>query len=214
MTAKSPNLLGLLGDVRPSRGGIDAVANRYPSKGADEGRSPKLRDQLIGLLPRLRRFAYSLTRNSDACNDLVQEVCARALAKSELWQEGTRLDSWLFRIAQNIWLDGRRAESARGDHVDVDEIEMLAGSDGRSVVESKLTLEEVSRGIAQLKAEHQVIIGLVCVDGMSYKEAAEVLELPIGTVMSRLSRARIELIEFLERGGGNASRAGTGARRG
>jgi RNA polymerase sigma-70 factor (ECF subfamily) len=173
-----------------------------------------LRDQLIGLLPRLRRFAYSLTRDSDACNDLVQETCARALSKADLWQAGTRLDSWLFRIAQNLWLDRRRAESARGDHVDVDEIPTLAGTDGRKVTESRLALEEVTRGIAHLKPDHQIIIGLVCVDGMSYKEAAEVLELPIGTVMSRLSRARLELHDILENGGGHAPGARTEARRG
>lgn len=213
MTVKRPESLGFLGGASGSTGGIDGASGRCLPDNAPEGHAHKLRDQLIGLLPRLRRFAYSLTRDSDACNDLVQETCARALAKAELWQEGTRLDSWLFRIAQNLWLDGRRARSARGDHVDVDEIPALAGSDGRKVTESRLTLEEVARGIAHLKPEQRIIIGLVCVDGMSYKEAAEVLELPIGTVMSRLSRARLELHEILEKGIANAPRAGTEARR-
>lgn len=214
MTAKHIDMIGLVGGTALSGGGIEGAPDRCSSEGAPEGSAPKLRDQLIGLLPRLRRFAHSLTRDGDACNDLVQETCARALAKADLWQEGTRLDSWLFRIAQNIWLDGRRAESARGDHIDVDEAPALAGADGRKVTEGRLTLEEVRRGLSHLKSEHQVIIGLVCVDGMSYKEAAEVLELPIGTVMSRLSRARLELIQILESGGGNASRAGAEARRG
>lgn len=214
MTAKSPDALGFLGDMPSANGGIENADNRCLTDEARKEHADNLRDQLLGLLPRLRRFAYSLTRDSDACNDLVQETCVRALSKTELWQEGTRLDSWLFRIAQNLWLDGKRAQTARGGRVDLDEMPALVGDDGRTVTESRLTLEEVTRGIAHLKSEHQIIIGLVCVDGMSYKEAAEVLELPIGTVMSRLSRARLELHAILEAGGANARRTGVGVRRG
>ena len=214
MTAKDPDVVGLLGDMPAADDGIDRAETRYTTEAEQKGQTQHFRDQLIGLLPRLRRFAYSLTRDADTCNDLVQETCARALSRAELWQEGTRLDSWLFRIAQNLWLDGKRSQSARGNHVDVDEIPALTGTDGRTVTESRLTLEEVTRGISQLKSEHQIIIGLVCVDGMSYKEAAEVLELPIGTVMSRLSRARLELSAILEKGGGKAARAAAEDRRG
>lgn len=201
MKGKPPERLGLLGSaVDPSRSdeaGIETTPERYRQDREVSDR--ELREALVGLLPRLRRFAYALTRDGDASNDLVQETCARALSRAELWQRGTRLDSWLFRIAQNIWLDRKRSEKSRGAQVDVEEIADLPGADGRDVVESRLTLEEVARGMARLKPEQQVIVTLVCVDGMSYKEAAEVLELPIGTVMSRLSRARLELSEFLDR---------------
>lgn len=152
-----------------------------------------MRDELVRLLPRLRRFAYSLSRDNDRCNDLVQETCARALAKLDQWEPGTRFDSWLFRIAQNIWLDRMRAEKSRGQTVDIDTAYDIVDSDGRDVTESRLTLQEVNRGIAKLAADQQVLVALVCIDGMSYKEAAEVLGLPIGTVMSRLSRARLAL---------------------
>ncbi|MBS0243527.1 MAG: RNA polymerase sigma factor [Proteobacteria bacterium] len=190
--AGKPHVAGRSGTT-----GIERDAERYrQDRKADDG---QLRDALVSLLPRLRRFAYALTRDGDAANDLVQETCARALTKSDLWQEGTRLDSWLFRVAQNIWFDRKRAEKTRGDRIDVDAIADLAGVDGRDVTESRLTLDEVARGIARLKPDHQVVVGLVCVDGMSYKEAADVLQLPIGTVMSRLSRARLELSEYLER---------------
>lgn len=212
MVAKTPENQDVSGNAPEAGDGIDNAEGRCGYKQEHAGAS--LRAQLVTLLPRLRRFAYSLTRDHDACNDLVQETCLRALSRAELWQEGTRLDSWLFRIAQNIWLDRKRAERTRGEKVDVDEIDGLAGADGRSVTENRLSLAEVTRGMALLKPDHQVVIGLVCVDGMSYKEAAEVLELPIGTVMSRLSRARLELFDRIEQGNKGASATKPGGRRG
>lgn len=149
-----------------------------------------LRLQIVEFLPRLRRFAYALTGESDQGDDLVQETCARALSRLDQWEPGTRLDSWMFRIAQNLWLDQRRAHKVRGATVEIDEAYDLPGEDGRTVTESRLTLAEAQRGMAQLPADQQVIIGLVCVEGLSYKEAAEILDVPIGTVMSRLARAR------------------------
>ncbi len=146
--------------------------------------------QIVDFLPRLRRFSCALTGDQDKGDDLVQETCARALSRLDQWEPGTRLDSWMFRIAQNIWLDQRRAHKVRGDTADIDEVYDLAGEDGRVIAEARLTLAEVSQGIAQLPPDHQVLIGLICVDGLSYKEAAEILDVPIGTVMSRLARAR------------------------
>ena len=126
----------------------------------------------------------------------------RALSRLDQWEQGTRFDSWMFRILQNIWLDRIRSEKSKGHSVEIEQAFDVVESDGRSVTESRLTLKEVTRGIARLAADQQVIIGLVCVDGMSYKEAAAVLDLPIGTVMSRLSRARLALHEDVF---GNAS---------
>ncbi len=146
--------------------------------------------QIVDFLPRLRRFSYALTGNPDKGDDLVQETCARALSRLDQWEPGTRLDSWMFRIAQNIWLDQRRAHKVRGETLDLDQAYDVAGDDGRDVTETLLTLKEVSKNIAQLPPDQQVLIALVCVDGLSYKEAAEVLDVPIGTVMSRLARAR------------------------
>jgi len=152
--------------------------------------------QIVNFLPRLRRFSYALTGDPDKGDDLVQETCARALSRLDQWTPGTRLESWMFRIAQNIWLDQRRAHKVRGDALDIDQAYDVAGEDGRDVAENRLTLNEVSKGIAKLPAEQQVLIALVCVDGLSYKEAAEVLEIPIGTVMSRLARARRTLYDL------------------
>ena len=151
------------------------------------------REQMIAFLPRLSAFALSLTGNADQRDDLVQETCSRALARRDQWQPGTRLDSWMFRIAQNLWLDRKRAERSRGEPIDIDMVVDLADSDGRTITENRLALGEVLRGLDQLSPEHRVLIGLVCVDGMTYKEAAEILEVPLGTVMSRLARARLAL---------------------
>ena len=109
-----------------------------------------LRLQIVDFLPRLRRFSHALTGDPDKGDDLVQETCARALSRLDQWEPGTRLDSWMFRIAQNLWLDQRRAHKVRGNTVDIDEVYDLPGDDGRTVTESRLTLAEVSQGIAQL----------------------------------------------------------------
>jgi RNA polymerase sigma-70 factor (ECF subfamily) len=157
-----------------------------------------VRHQIVALLPRLRRFSYALTGDMDSADDLLQETCARALSRLDQWQPGTRLDSWMFRIAQNIWIDRVRANKVRGVVVDLDAARDMAGEDGRQVTEGRLALGKVAKGIAQLPPDQKVLIALICVDGLSYKEAAEVLDVPIGTVMSRLARARRALFEYAD----------------
>lgn len=145
---------------------------------------------MVEFLPRLRRFAFALTRNMDSADDLVQDTCERALARLDQWEPGTKLESWMYRIAQNLWLDRKRSEKSRGPTLDLDDAIGLQGDDGRTVTESRLTLAAVGEGINKLPADQQVLIAMVCVEGLSYKEAATILDVPIGTVMSRLSRAR------------------------
>lgn len=157
-----------------------------------------LRHRIVELLPRLRRFVRVLTGGSDGGDDLVQETVARALSRLDQWTPGSRLDSWMFRIAQTLWLDRMRAQKVRGESVDIDAMGDIPGEDGRRVAEHRLTLNKVSEGIARLPAEQQILIALIVVDGLSYKEAAEILDIPIGTVMSRLARARLSLYEFAD----------------
>jgi RNA polymerase sigma-70 factor, ECF subfamily len=160
--------------------------------------SDEIRAGMIEFLPRLRRFACALTGDLDKGDDLVQETCLRALSRAELWQPGTRLDSWMFRIAQNIWFDRLRAGKVRGEQIDVDALD-IHGEDGRAVVDCRLTLESVREGIGRLPPEQQVLIALVCIDGRSYKETARIVDVPIGTVMSRLARARRSLHDWVNR---------------
>jgi RNA polymerase sigma-70 factor (ECF subfamily) len=158
----------------------------------------EFRTRMVECLPRLRRFAYALTGDLDRGDDLVQETCLRALSRVDQFKPGTRLDSWMFRIAQNTWLDQARAQKTHGQVVAVEHAAEVAASDGRNVVENRAVLEAVSRAIAKLPSELQVLIALVCIDGRSYQETAEIVQAPLGTVMSRLARARRMLHEFLE----------------
>ena len=183
-----------------AKGGIVQPSARYLS-GRREERPPtdSFHEQMIAFLPRLSGFALSLTENADQRDDLVQETCARALAHRDQWQPGTRLDSWMFRIAQNLWLDRKRGEKFRGEPIDIDSAGDVMDSDGRTITESRLALAEVQRGLEHLSPEHRVLIGLVCVDGMTYREASEVLGLPVGTIMSRLARARLALHDAINK---------------
>lgn len=159
-----------------------------------------IRERIVELLPRLRRFAYVLTGDEDKGDDLVQETCTRALSRLDQFVPGTRLDSWMFRIAQTQWFDRLRAQKVRGETLGLEGAEMLdlPGEDGRRTTEYRLTLKKVIEGITQLPPEQRVLIALVVVDGHSYKEAAQLLDIPVGTVMSRLSRARISLLKCTE----------------
>ena len=193
LTPGSKASLAAAADGDGTRKGIGGPSTRYVAGPHGDGVGDDFRERMIAFLPRLSGFAYALTGNADQRDDLVQETCARALANRDKWQPGTRLDSWMFRIAQNLWLDRKRADKYRGESVDVDAVDMLVGSDGRAVMEHRLELAAVLRGLEQLSAEHRVLIALVCVDGLTYQEAAEVLKVPVGTVMSRLARARLAI---------------------
>lgn len=155
-------------------------------------------DELVDLLPRLRRFAVGLAGNLGDADDLVQAACERALAKRHQWQPGTRLDSWMYRIIQNLWIDRGRSHRARGEHVAVDEISGLADGQAHRVAEIDSTLARVSCAIGQLPEEQREVLMLVGVAEYSYREAAEQLGIPVGTVMSRLARARLRLNKMVD----------------
>ena len=153
---------------------------------------------MAALVPRLRRFAYGLTGSIDAGDDLVQSTCERALSRLHLWQPGTRLDSWMYRIMQNLWIDDLRAGRRREIATESETFDSMVGGDAEREVEVRLDLAAVRRHIAGLPPDQRAVLLLVSVDGLSYKEAAGVLEVPIGTVMSRLARARLALARALE----------------
>jgi RNA polymerase sigma-70 factor (ECF subfamily) len=156
---------------------------------------PDLVERIVGLLPRLRRFALTLTRRWEDADDLVQATVERALTRLGGWKEDTRLDSWLFKMMQNLWIDQTRARRVRGgDAVGGEaELALLPGVDGRPVMEARLTLQATLEAAMQLPEDQRAALLLVVVEGFSYREAAEVLDVPIGTVMSRISRARAAL---------------------
>lgn len=154
-----------------------------------------VREELVALLPRLRRFAHGLTSQRQDADDLVQEACERALSRTELWTPGTRLDSWMYRIIQNLWYDRLRSRRVRGETVDENVLEQQADEHAHHLPERRDAVNEVSRRLQALRPEHREVVMLVCVEELSYKEAADILQVPIGTVMSRLARARLLLQE-------------------
>jgi len=163
--------------------------------------SKRFSDQLIAVLPRLRRFAAGLTRSASEADDLVQAACERALAREHQFQEGTRFDSWMFRIVQTIWIDQLRARDTRKEDGDIAE-ERLGSDEPVRRVEARLALSEVRRAVSLLPPDQRATLMLVTVEGLSYKQAADVAGVPVGTIMSRLARARVALQQLLEAGAG------------
>lgn len=150
------------------------------------------------MLPRLRRFAIGLTGSASDGDDLVQACCERALRYLDSYEPGTRLDSWLFRIARNIHLNEIRARAVRTRHLESVAAEGVPQVDGNREMEGRLMLASIRRLLSHLPEEQRAALLLVAVDGLSYAETAKVLELPIGTVTSRVARARIALKGFVD----------------
>lgn len=156
-----------------------------------------MRNEIIELLPRLRRFALGIAGDSVDADDLVQAACERAILRAHQWQPGTRLDSWMFRIIQNIRYDQIRSRNRRQAGLNNSGQVTLAYVDGEKAAHDRLTLKSVRRAISTLPEEQKTAIMLVCVEGNSYKETAEILGVPIGTVTSRLVRGRTALARLL-----------------
>lgn len=166
----------------------------------------EFRSQLAAVLPRLMRFAMALTRSRHEAEDLTQAACQRALERADQWQPDSRFDSWMFRIIQTIWLNEIRARGVRQRH----RASIGAGSGAEpseeSSAEERLMLAQVAEKVLELPVEQRTVLMLVTVEGLTYREAAEVAGIPIGTVMSRLARARLALMRAI----GEADDGGAG----
>lgn len=152
---------------------------------------------LLDLLPRLRRFARSLTLDPADADDLCQIALERALKAEDQWTEGTRLDSWMYRIIRNCWVDELRSRRRRGETVPVDGDGLDLPDAGDRQMEARVELNNVDRAMAALPPEQREVIALVLVEGLAYREAAELLDLPMGTITSRLVRGRQALMNYL-----------------
>jgi len=164
-------------------------------------------------LDSLWRFAWRLTRHEDDAVDLVQKTCLRALECADQYDSRGRMRSWLMRISHRIWLNElrsrqiRKGKSFNSLETGNEEQEQLAAVDGQGFIEpeSNLLLHQVHAVVEALPEAQRLVVLLVCVEGMAYKEAADVLDLPIGTVMSRLSRARAAIGAKILKSDGNES---------
>ena len=154
-------------------------------------------DQLAGLLPRLRRFAHALSRNPADADDLTQATIERALRSREQWQEGTKLDSWCYRIMRNLWIDTARANSRKMAREAPEEEGLGVGEDPRAAMDAAVDLRRVMNAMGQLPDEQREIVALILIEGLGYREVAELLDLPIGTVSSRLVRGRTALLAMV-----------------
>ncbi len=158
-----------------------------------------VRQEIVALLPRLRRFACALTGSLDEADDIVQAACEKALGRLDQFTPGTRCDQWMFQIIRTVWIDKLRHTRRRQGINVADDVEQVA-FDARihEQAEARMDLAIIRREIARLPEEQRVILVLVTVDGRSYQETATMIGVPIGTVMSRLSRARRRLAEALD----------------
>ncbi|MBY6128052.1 RNA polymerase sigma factor [Qipengyuania aquimaris] len=146
-------------------------------------------------MPRLRRFAVGLAGNRPDGDDLCQMTIERALSNRSKWAEGTRLDSWMYRIMRNIWIDeGRKVTRSRETFVAE---EAGAGVGGDGAQESAVELSNIDRALQKLPEDQREAVLLVMVEGYAYKEAAEIVGCPVGTLNSRLVRGRDALMGLL-----------------
>ena len=153
-----------------------------------------LKQDLIALLPRLRRFAFTIARSAADADDLVQEACIRALTRQDQWNPAQPLDRWVFRILRNVWIDEvrkRQVRTGQGQIPAEDASELVSVETG----EARFAERELHKKITDMPDELGVVVLVVSVEGYSYKEAAELLDIPVGTVMSRLHRARKQLAQ-------------------
>lgn len=151
--------------------------------------------QVLSLLPRLRRFAIGLAGSPTDGDDLCQMTIERALTRRGQWQEGTRLDSWMYRIMRNILIDEKRSSARRSQTFVGEEDGLAVGAEGAQ--ESHVELSMVDRAMQRLPDEQREAVLLVMVEGYAYKEAAEIVGCPVGTLNSRLVRGRDALLEIL-----------------
>ena len=153
-----------------------------------------VRDEIVTLLPRLRRFARNLTRDPHDADDVVQIAVERALTRLDQWRSDARLDSWMLKIVRNAWIDELRSRGRRGKIFLAAEMGENVGTDSMA---RETDLLSVQSAMARLPDDQREAISLVLVEGLPYREAAEVLEIPIGTLTSRLARGREALQALL-----------------
>ncbi|HEX2763950.1 MAG TPA: RNA polymerase sigma factor [Allosphingosinicella sp.] len=154
--------------------------------------------ELLTLLPRLRRFARSLARDAADADDLTQLALERALKARAQWQKGTRMDSWMMKIMRNCWIDEVRSRARRAAALGSEDVRAVMPAATASEAERAADADAIDRAMNALPVEQREAVALVLVEGLSYREAAEMLDVPVGTLTSRLTRGRQALARTLE----------------
>jgi RNA polymerase sigma-70 factor (ECF subfamily) len=162
--------------------------------------SDDFEQRLVELLPRLRRLARALTSQAADADDLVQAALERAWKGRAQWRPGTSMEAWVFTVMKHAWIDETRARSRREKRAAPPEAAEAVADPLAPGLELRLEADAVRRAVAALAEDQRLAVALVLVDGLSYAEAAQVMEVPMGTLTSRLGRARAALIAQLSEG--------------
>lgn len=159
----------------------------------DKKRRLSTLDEMVKEIPRLRRFARYLTKDNNRADDLVQDCLVRAIDNIDKWQPGTNLRAWMFVILKNIFRNDLRTLTRERPSDNIEESEVLAIP---AAQDTRMAFLELKKNFMSLSTEHREILLLVAIEGFTYEEAADILGVPIGTIRSRLSRARNALREL------------------
>ena len=154
-----------------------------------------IRPLIANEIPRLRRYARALVRNQETADDLVQDTLVRALSKIHLWQPGTDLRAWLFTLMHNQYVNFVRRAVREGSQTSLDAAIELGHQANQ---QTSLTLRDLQNALDKLPDEQRQVVLLIGLEGMRYEEVAEILDVPVGTIRSRLSRAREALREMMD----------------
>ena len=156
--------------------------------------------ELATVWPRLRRFAHALARNPADADDLAQMAAEKAFRSFHQFHQGTRFDSWVFRICRTVWIDTMRSQRRRTTHEAPAEAGEHVGHDPRTSMDAAIDVATAQAAMQHLPDEQREVVALILVDGFGYREAAEILGQPIGTISSRLARGRQALLALLGEG--------------
>jgi len=181
-----------------TRPALEASINARRPAERDDGIELDLHSALVALLPRLRRFAMALTRSPVDAEYLVQAACDRAMARRAPFRTDTQIVAWMYSIMRNTSIDENRSLQDR-PREGVDAAREVAGDVGEAIAASNITQATVRRAFADLAEPQRTMLILICVDGMSYNDAAEILDIPIDAMASRMARAREALHEQITR---------------
>lgn len=156
-----------------------------------------MKEQLLALLPALRRFAWSLTNSVADADDLLQNTVERLLTRT--MPADANLGKWAFTVCRNLWIDECRARKVRtAVEWEPDLHEHILKVEGEKDMQLKIEVRQVNQAMQRLPEEQHLVLSMVAVEGLSYREVAAALDIPLGTVMSRLARARARLAELLQ----------------
>ncbi|MFT6779611.1 MAG: RNA polymerase sigma factor (sigma-70 family) [Glaciecola sp.] len=161
----------------------------------DKTRVTAMNESFENIIPMLRRFAYSLTGSSADADDLVQATFEKILTKG--LPDDVEILKWAFKVCRNVWIDEYRSRKVRQNATQAPELQEQAAVEQQTQHESQALLTQVNSAMHTLPNDQRSILSLVALQGMAYKDVAAILEIPIGTVMSRLSRARNSLLNLV-----------------